>query len=42
VGPCQLERGRHFRPFEALLTSITHQHLSGKVAQTLLGRLLDV
>jgi DNA-3-methyladenine glycosylase II len=41
VGPCQLERARHFRPFEALLTSITHQQLSGKAAQTILGRVKE-
>jgi DNA-3-methyladenine glycosylase II len=41
VGPCQLERARQFRPFEALLTSITHQQLSGKAAQTILGRVKE-
>lgn len=38
AGPCRLERQRHFKPFEALLTSITHQQLSGKAAETILGR----
>ena len=38
AGPCQLERQRDFKPFEALLTSITHQQLSGKAAETILGR----
>ena len=38
AGPSQLERQRHFKPFEALLTSITHQQLSGKAAETILGR----
>jgi DNA-3-methyladenine glycosylase II len=41
AGPCRLERARHFRPFEALLTSITHQQLSGKAAQTILGRVKE-
>ena len=38
AGPCQLERQGDFKPFEALLTSITHQQLSGKAAETILGR----
>lgn len=41
AGPCQLERAAHFRPFEALLTSITHQQLSGKAAATILGRVKE-
>ncbi|MCU0696766.1 MAG: DNA-3-methyladenine glycosylase 2 family protein [Myxococcaceae bacterium] len=41
AGPCRLERATHFRPFEALLTSITHQQLSGKAAETILGRVKE-
>ncbi|MDX2015081.1 MAG: DNA-3-methyladenine glycosylase 2 family protein [Myxococcaceae bacterium] len=41
AGPCRLERAKQFRPFEALLTSITHQQLSGKAAQTILGRVKE-
>ncbi|MBL8921906.1 MAG: DNA-3-methyladenine glycosylase 2 family protein [Myxococcaceae bacterium] len=41
AGPCRLERATHFRPFEALLTSITHQQLSGKAAATILGRVKE-
>lgn len=38
AGPCRLERSEHFEPFDALLTSITHQQLTGKAAETILGR----
>lgn len=38
AGPCGLERATHFRPFEALLSAIVHQQLSGKAAATILGR----
>lgn len=41
AGPCQLERADRFQPFEALLTSITHQQLSGKAAATILGRVKE-
>jgi len=41
AGPCQLERAERFQPFEALLSSITHQQLSGKAAMTILGRVKD-
>lgn len=41
AGPCRLERSKHFRPFDALLTSITHQQLSGKAAATILGRVKE-
>jgi DNA-3-methyladenine glycosylase II len=41
VGPCTLTRTAHFRPFEALLSSIAHQQLSGKAAATILGRIRD-
>lgn len=41
AGPCRLERATHFRPFEALLTSIVHQQLSGKAAATILGRVKE-
>ncbi len=39
AGPCTLEKAGHFEPFEALLSSISHQQLTGKAAQTILGRL---
>ena len=39
AGPCRLEKSGHFEPFEALLTSISHQQLTGKAAETILGRL---
>jgi DNA-3-methyladenine glycosylase II len=38
AGPCTMERAERFRPFEALLRSITHQQLSGKAAETIHGR----
>lgn len=38
AGPCQLVRASRFRPFDSLLSAITHQQLSGKAAQTILGR----
>lgn len=41
AGPCQLERSARFRPFDALLTSITHQQLTGKAAETILGRVKE-
>jgi len=39
AGPCKLERAGHFEPFESLLSSIAHQQLTGKAAETILGRL---
>ncbi len=41
AGQCVLERAESFRPFEALLTSITHQQLTGKAAETILGRVKE-
>ena len=41
AGRCELERAESFRPFDALLTSITHQQLTGKAAETILGRVKD-
>jgi DNA-3-methyladenine glycosylase II len=41
AGPCGLERAERFRPFEALLSAITHQQLSGKAAATILGRVKE-
>lgn len=38
AGPCQLAKERAFQPFEALLSAIAHQQLSGKAAATILGR----
>jgi 3-methyladenine DNA glycosylase/8-oxoguanine DNA glycosylase len=35
---CELSRERHFEPFEALLSAIGHQQLTGKAAETILGR----
>lgn len=35
--PCELEPGP-FRPYEALLTSIAHQQLNGRAAQTIVDR----
>lgn len=38
AGPCTLTLSTRFSPFEALLSSICHQQLNGKAAQTILGR----
>ncbi len=39
AGPCRLEKASHFEPFESLLSSIAHQQLTGKAAETILCRL---
>ena len=39
AGPCRIEKAAHFEPFESLLSSIAHQQLNGKAAETILGRL---
>ncbi len=39
AGPCRLEKATHFEPFESLMSSIAHQQLTGKAAETILGRL---
>lgn len=41
AGPCGLERQTTFEPFDALLSAIAHQQLTGKAAQTILGRVKD-
>lgn len=41
VGHCTLERETHFEPFQALVSAIAHQQLTGKAAQTILGRVKD-
>jgi DNA-3-methyladenine glycosylase II len=38
AGPCTLTLSARLVPFEALLSSICHQQLNGKAAQTILGR----
>jgi 3-methyladenine DNA glycosylase/8-oxoguanine DNA glycosylase len=38
VGPCRLSKERKFEPFHSLMRSICHQQLSGKAAETILGR----
>lgn len=38
---CDLRHERGFDPFAALLSSICHQQLTGKAAQTILGRVKD-
>jgi DNA-3-methyladenine glycosylase II len=35
---CTLTREAHFEPFEALFSAIGHQQLTGKAAETILGR----
>ncbi len=41
VGPCTLEKEARFVPFQSLMSSICHQQLSGKAAETILGRVKD-
>ena len=41
VGPCLMVPPRSFNPFEALCSSIGHQQLHGKAAETILGRFRD-
>ena len=38
VGPCRLRPDRKQSPFEALVEAVCHQQLTGKAAQTILGR----
>ena len=38
VGPCRLKADRRQSPFEALVEAVCHQQLTGKAAQTILGR----
>ncbi len=38
VGPCLMRPDRKQSPFEALVEAVAHQQLTGKAAQTILGR----
>lgn len=38
TGPCRLRRRRNQSPFEALVEAVANQQLSGKAAETILGR----
>ena len=38
IGPCRLRPDREQSPFEALIEAVCHQQLTGKAAQTILGR----
>ncbi len=38
---CDVVRPARFRPFDALLSAITHQQLNGRAAATILGRVKD-
>jgi len=38
TGPCRLRPDRKQSPFEALVEAVCHQQLTGKAAQTILGR----
>jgi len=38
AGPCGLRPDRRQSPFEALVEAVAHQQLTGKAAQTILGR----
>ena len=38
TGPCRLRADRKQTPFEALVEAVAHQQLTGKAAQTILGR----
>jgi 3-methyladenine DNA glycosylase/8-oxoguanine DNA glycosylase len=38
VGACRLKRQHRQSPFEALVEAVAHQQLTGKAAQTILGR----
>jgi 3-methyladenine DNA glycosylase/8-oxoguanine DNA glycosylase len=38
VGPCGMRPARKQSPFEALVEAVAHQQLTGKAAQTILGR----
>jgi 3-methyladenine DNA glycosylase/8-oxoguanine DNA glycosylase len=39
VGPCRLRADRKTSAFEALVEAVCHQQLTGKAAQTILGRI---
>jgi DNA-3-methyladenine glycosylase II len=41
AGKCELTLVRDFEPFSALLRAICHQQLTGKAAETILGRVKD-
>lgn len=38
TGPCRLRANHEQSPFEALVEAVAHQQLTGKAAQTILGR----
>jgi 3-methyladenine DNA glycosylase/8-oxoguanine DNA glycosylase len=38
IGPCRLKADRKQSPFEAIVEAVCHQQLTGKAAQTILGR----
>ena len=40
VGPCRLRADRRQSPFAALVEAVAHQQLTGKAANTILGRLV--
>ena len=42
VGPCRLKPDRTQTAFEALVEAVCHQQLTGKAAQTILGRPPDL
>ena len=39
IGPCRLRADRRTTAFEALVEAVCHQQLTGKAAQTILGRI---
>ena len=40
VGPCRMRADRKCPPFESLVRAVAHQQLTGKAANTILGRLI--
>lgn len=42
VGPCQLQPQRLRSPFESLVRAVAHQQLTGRVAEVILGRFLQL
>lgn len=40
VGPCRLDVSLERSPFQALVTAVAHQQLTGRVAEVILGRFL--
>jgi DNA-3-methyladenine glycosylase II len=40
VGPCRFKPRMRRTPFQALVTSVTHQQLNGTAAETILGRVV--